>query len=213
VLAAWTDALKESIDMKENGYAHPLAIINKEITMMKSRFRVTSLTLAFAGIVLLTAGFAFSAPSGLHAKQTTEHPSDGFSLHVDALGHFPGDPQMVAHHWCKQVAGGLIECQLYDSDAADAHLVGTEVIVDAATFEAFDEAEQAQWHYHRQEIPAVQATLPDLSPEEAAKVVESLQETYGKVYLFWDPAQSDQPVGEPSVVMVHGVQPATAPTS
>ncbi len=60
---------------------------------------------------------------------------------------------MVAHHYCKPVSGGLIECQLYDSDATDAKLVGVEVIVDAATYNGFTAAEKAQWHYHKTEIP------------------------------------------------------------
>ena len=180
---------------------------------MNSRIPLRSLALAFAGISLLIAGSTSGVQAEPRAIQSTEHPSDGWTLHVDALGHFPGDPRMIAHHWCKPVAGGLIECQLYDSDAADARLVGSEMIVDAATFGTFDEAEQAQWHYHRTEIPAVEATLPDLTPEEAAKVVESLQETYGKVYLFWDPGVGDQPVGRPSMVVVHDGMPTTAPAS
>ena len=84
------------------------------------------------------------------------------------------------------------------------------MIVDTAAFESFAEGEQAQWHYHREEIPAVQATLPGLSPEEAAKIVESLQETYGKLYLFWDPGIGDQPIGEPSVVVVQDGVPSFA---
>jgi hypothetical protein len=175
---------------------------------MTSRLPRLPIVLAAAGIAFLVAGSTLGVRAELTAVQATQPPSNGWTLHVDAIGHFPGDPEMVAHHWCKPVSGGLIQCQLYDSDATDARLVGSEVIVDAATFEAFEESEQASWHYHRQEIPAVEATLPDLSPEEAAEVVASLQETYGKVYLFWDPALGDQPVGQPSVVLVHGVEPA-----
>jgi hypothetical protein len=179
---------------------------------MNSRHPKFSLAFAVAGIALLVAGSTLGLQAEPAAVQAIQPPSDGWTLHVDAIGHFPGDPEMVAHHWCKPVSGGLIQCQLYDSDATDARLVGSEMIVDAATFEAFEESEQASWHYHRQEIPAVEATLPDLSPEEAAEVVASLQETYGKVYLFWDPALGDQPIGQPSVVLVHGVEPATVQT-
>jgi len=176
---------------------------------MFSRTPKLSLVLAAAGMALAIAVTVLGVQAELRTSQPDQGPSDGWTLHVDAIGHFPGDPQLVAHHWCKPVAGGLIQCQLYDSDAPDARLVGSEMIVSAETFATFDAAEQAQWHYHRQEIPAVEATLPDLSPEEAAKVVESLQETYGKVYLFWDPALGDEPIGQPSVVLVHGVEPAT----
>lgn len=138
-------------------------------------------------------------------------PSAGWTLHIDTKLHFPGDAERTAHHWCKPVAGGLIECQLYDGEGVDARLVGVEVIVPAATWQGFDPAEQALWHYHRMEIPLVDATLPDLSADEAATVVASLQETYGKIYLLWDPTMTDQPTGQPSVYALP--EPTATPTS
>ena len=141
-----------------------------------------------------------------HAKptQTTqdEKPSSGFVLHIDAEKHFPADEKKIAHHYCKQVRGGMFECQLYDSDSKDARLVGVEVVVDAKTWQAFDSVENKNWHYHKTEIPKVNAKLPDLSSEEAAKVVKTLEETYGKIYLLWDPAKSDLPIGSPSITVL-----------
>jgi hypothetical protein len=55
--------------------------------------------------------------------------------------------------------------------------------------------------------------LPDLSPEEAAPIVESLQETYGKLYLLWDPTVEDLPVGEPSLSLFHLMAPEVTPAS
>ncbi len=48
----------------------------------------------------------------------------------------------------------------------------------------------------------MKATLPDLSAEEAAKVAKSLEETYGKIYLLWDPAHSSLPTGRPSITIL-----------
>lgn len=126
-------------------------------------------------------------------------PASNFALHIDAERHFPGDDKKIAHHYCKQVSGGLTECQLYDSDSPNARLVGVELVVPTDTYNQFDDTEKALWHYHKEEIPKVNAKLPDLSQDEAAKVVKSLEETYGKVYLLWDPSKGDQPVGQPSV--------------
>ncbi len=39
-------------------------------------------------------------------------PSDGWTLHIDAKMHFPGKSDMIAHHYCKPVAGGLTQCQI-----------------------------------------------------------------------------------------------------
>ena len=129
-------------------------------------------------------------------------PTDGWSLHIDAKLHFPGKPEMIAHHYCKPVSGGLTECQLYDSDAADARLVGAEVIIAPEVYKKFTAAEKKMWHYHKIEIPTVSATLPDLSQEEAAKVVKSIEETYGKIYLLWDPGVATVPTGRPTVTIL-----------
>ncbi|MBI2022024.1 DUF1264 domain-containing protein [Candidatus Daviesbacteria bacterium] len=96
----------------------------------------------------------------------------------------------------------MFECQLYDSDDKDARLVGVETVVDTKTWQGFDAGEKGLWHYHKEEIPKINAKLPDLSEEEAAKVVETLNETYGKVYLLWDPAVSELPVGNPSITIL-----------
>ncbi len=130
-------------------------------------------------------------------------PTDGWTLHIDAKRHMPKMPDMVVHHYCKPVSGGLTECQLYDSDKPDARLIGVEMVVDAATYNKFSKKEKALWHYHRIEIPKVDAILPDLSPEEAAKTLKGLQETYGKVYILWNPAKSETPVGKPVISILH----------
>lgn len=161
--------------------------------MKVNAMMVCTIAIALAMVALL--GGSQRAPAG------SPKPSEGWTLHIDALLHFPGKPSMIAHHYCKPVAG-LIECQLYDSDAPDARLVGVETVVDAATWAKFPEAEKKMWHYHKTEIPKVSATLPDLSPEEAAKVVKSIEETYGKIYLLWDPGRQSLPTGNPSVTVL-----------
>jgi len=167
-----------------------------------------------AGVLLIGAivGYALrggttvnpstQTPQASPVAQTENKPHSGFTLHIDAEKHFPADEKKIAHHFCKQVRGGMFECQLYDSDDKDARLVGVEVVVDTAAWKGFDKTEQRLWHYHKEEIPKINAKLPDLSSEEAAKVVETLNETYGKVYLLWDPAKSDLPIGQPSITIL-----------
>src|SRR5579864_6128734 len=143
---------------------------------------------------------------GVHLRPAAwasgQRPTEGWTLHITAKKHFPGRPEMLARHFCKQVAGGLIECQLYDSGAPDARLVGVETIVSAATYAKFSAAEKAQWHYHRVEIPLVSAAILDMSPDEAAKVLNSIVDTYGKIYLLWDPSSQKLPVGTPSITLL-----------
>lgn len=143
--------------------------------------------------LLVTPVFAAEKEVSQAAK-----PSDGWTLHIDAKKHIPKMPDMIAHHYCKQVSGGLTECQLYDSDKPDARLIGVEVVVDKATWEKFSKKEKALWHYHKTELMKVDAVLPDLSAEEGAKVMKSMEETYGKVFILWNPTKS-APEGKPVV--------------
>jgi hypothetical protein len=130
-------------------------------------------------------------------------PTDGYTIHIDADLHF-GDahPNAIAHHYCKPVAGGVIECQLYDSDAPDARLVGIETIVPNKTWAAFPADEQALWHYHKTELAKIHATLPGMTPDQQAKFVAMISPTYGKVWIIWDPLSNPNPVGQPSVVVL-----------
>lgn len=158
-------------------------------------------TLAIAFGVGMLAGRMHTALPVAQAATTT--PTTGWDLHIDAQKHF-GDahPTEIAHHWCKPVQGGLTECQIYDSDAPDARLVAVETIVSPATYQSFSPTEQALWHYHKVEIPKVNATLPDMTPDQAAKTLAAMSETYGKVWLLWDPMSNVNPTGTPIVVVL-----------
>lgn len=164
------------------------------------------MTRRFIAFLALAAAFALGIAldrtAQMHdVRAASINPSQGYTIHVDAEKHF-GDahPGEVAHHWCKAVAGGMTECQIYESDTADAHLVAVETIVPTKTWQAMPASEKAYWHYHRTEIPRVNAKTPDMTPDEAKKLVEALNETYGKVYVLWDPmSTNDMPLGTPTV--------------
>jgi len=161
--------------------------------------------LVLPGIAL---AFAFGLIVGrlqspLPAAAAGVSPTSGWTLHIDAEKHFgDANPTEVAHHWCKTVAGGLIECQIYDSDAPDARLVEVETIVTPAVYNSFSPAEQALWHYHKVEIPKVNAKLPDMTPDQAVKTVAAISDTYGKVWMLWDPLSNANPVGSPTIVVL-----------
>jgi hypothetical protein len=159
---------------------------------MRKIFTLSVLVFSFIVVVIFTASAEEKA-----APQNMK-PTEGWTLHIDAKKHIPEIPDMIVHHYCKQVSGGVVECQLYDCDRPDARLIGVEVIVNKETWKKFPKKEQALWHYHKTELKIVDPTLPDLSPEEGAKTMKGIEETYGKVYILWDPAKSD-PIGRPVV--------------
>lgn len=163
---------------------------------MRRIFAVSVSVFSFVFLLMYTVSAEEKAP-GQALK-----PADGWTLHVDAKKHIPKMPDMIAHHYCKQVSGGLFECQLYDSDKPDARLIGIEVIVDKETWKKFPKREKSLWHYHKTELAKVAVTLPDVSPEEGAKTLKGMEETYGKVYILWNPAKNE-PRGKPVVSILH----------
>ncbi len=117
-------------------------------------------------------------------------PSSDYSLHIDAKKHINNAPEAVVHHYCKTLTEQVIQCLLFDDDALKAKLIGVETVISPQLYAALPDAEKPNWHYHRTEIPQVEATLPGLSEKEAQEVVDSLMETYGKVIIFWEPGDA-----------------------
>ena len=133
-------------------------------------------------------------------------PSNGWTVHIDAQKHFPNHNTEWAHHWCRPIAGppGTLQCQLYASDDNNAALVGSEIIISPAVWKGFSKDEQATWHYHKTEIPKVNAKMPDVSAAAAKKMVAQLTDTYGKVYILWDPMDGKPFVGQPVINNLEG---------
>ncbi len=165
--------------------------------------RVGATALVCAAFV---AGLLVPRPAGpaQAADNTPVSPAQGWNLHIDAQKHF-GDthPDEIAHHWCKPVSNNVTECQIYSSDSADAQLVAVETIVGPAMYNAFSKSEQAVWHYHKDEIPKVNATLPGKTPAEAKQIVDSISNTYGKIWLLYDPMTTNgMPTGQPTITVL-----------
>ena len=159
-------------------------------------------------LTLLAVCAAFTTgmliPHGHPASAASTNPTQGFTLHIDAERHFGNAyPTQVAHHWCKAVEG-MTECLIFDGDANDARLVEVETIVSPAVYKTFAPQEQALWHYHKVEIPKVNAKLPDMTPAEAQKTVAAMTDTYGKVWMLWNPMATPhgEPIGRPTVIVL-----------
>ncbi|HET7813322.1 MAG TPA: DUF1264 domain-containing protein [Candidatus Baltobacteraceae bacterium] len=159
------------------------------------RFSVAvSLLLAFG------LGVLVSKPHTEPVQAATAMPSSGWTLHIDAKRHFgSAHPNEIAHHYCKAVAS-MLECQIYDSDAPNARLIAVETIVQPNVYKSFSPSEQALWHWHKTEVPKVDATMPGMPPAQAKKIVASILPTYGKVWVLFDPVSTNNmPIGKPWV--------------
>lgn len=143
--------------------------------------------------LLLVLAACAPTQTALIAKET---PQQGFNLHLDAK-HYVKNARVPVHHWCKTINAQLIECLLFDSDKANANLIGIETIVTKDVWETFSEQQKKEWHDHATEIIEAEATLPDTPPEEAAKIVEFLKGTRGRVAYIWNFPKDNYPVARP----------------
>src|SRR5215217_4735916 len=155
-------------------------------------------------VIVLAGSLAFGrvAPgtAAQDATPTGSNPTAGERDHLDLAVHFAWEPDVIAHHWCKAVAGGFFECLIYASDDADAPLIGV------------DPAEQRLWHSNVVEAASgADPNRPAPSLEEAAAEAEEAGgATYGKLILFGDPETVGQlPMGEPRVIYPSGTEPGT----
>jgi Protein of unknown function (DUF1264) len=141
-----------------------------------------------------------------------EHPDHlGFNdLHIQAIRHLVPDThsvhdpklQVVVHHHCKAYDDGTFVCMMFPTGMKDQDKpIGYEYIITTAQFNTLPEAEKKYWHYHKIEVARAHATFPDLTQEEAAKILPAVHETYGKVIYFQKP-EDKYPIGEPYVVIV-----------
>ncbi len=174
------------------------------------------LSLLVSVVVILAGSLAFGRVAPETAAQDATpvgaNPSAGERGHFDLAVHFPWDPAAIAHHWCKPVAGGFVECLIYASDDPDAPLIAVEEVVDEATYNGFDPAEQRLWHSNVAEAAAgsdLNRPAPSLA-EAATAAAESGGATYGKLILLGDPETvGDLPTGQPRVIYPLETEPGT----
>jgi len=132
----------------------------------------------------------------------------GFNdLHIEAIRHLApnGDDSkldVIVHHHCKVYDDMTAACLLFPTGMGDQDRpYGMEYIISSEQFTELSEDEQKYWHYHLTELPRAQAAFPDLTDEELAPLQPVLDETYGKVFYFWN-ADDQYPIGEPTVLVI-----------
>ena len=151
----------------------------------------------------------------LNPKQI-EYPNIlGFNdLHIHANRHIDVDQshgtaddllQTIVHHHCKVYDDNTAACLLFPYGMTDQDKpYGIEYVITTDQYQELPEDEKQYWHYHKTEFPRAQATFPELTGEELAKVQLLLDETYGKVYYFWNYGDT-YPIGEPYILVVQDI--------
>lgn len=141
-----------------------------------------------------------------------EYPNHlGFNdLHIQAIRHVEPDTdsvhdpklQVIVHHHCKAYDDGTLLCLMFPTGMKDQDKpIGFEYIISSEQYNTLPEQEKRYWHYHKTEIPRAKASLPDLTAEEAGKLLPAINETYGKV-VYFQKLGDKYPLGEPYILVV-----------
>lgn len=113
--------------------------------------------------------------------------------------------QTIVHHHCKVYDDNTATCLLFPYGMTDQDKpYGIEYVITTDQYQELPEDEKPYWHYHKTEFPRADAAFPELSDEELAKVQPVLDETYGKVYYFWNYGDT-YPMGEPYILVVQEI--------
>jgi len=131
-------------------------------------------------------------------------PVNQICNHIVGFHFYSGDikRQVEAHHYCSALNSEFMQCVIYDSDKADAKLIGVEYIVSEKIFQTLPEEERKYWHSHVYEVKSGILTFPEVPYTAEKMVMADLITTYGKTIHFWQVDRGDNlPLGEPKLMM------------
>jgi hypothetical protein len=131
-------------------------------------------------------------------------PLDALDAYLDGFHFYSGSPrdQMEAHHYCGHLNQDVIQCVIFDGNAADAKLMGVEYIISAALFRTLPTQEKTLWHSHVHEVRSGQLIAPGIPEVAEHALMEELASTYGKTWHTWNTdLQQQLPLGLPKLMM------------
>jgi hypothetical protein len=187
------------------------------LSARKKRILAGSFAVTTAALMMVVSALMFSIPLSNTAIAQQQQgmtnttaaagkPVDGYNLpqgHLNAVRHNFDDPSLRMEHFCKPHDRIMMVCQLYDSNSANATLIGIEYIISQEQYDSLPNREKPYWHAHREELSPQRADprMPELSPEQAQAEMAKLHPTWGKVIITWIPSD-DLPSFPPQVQLV-----------
>jgi hypothetical protein len=131
-------------------------------------------------------------------------PLGSLNAYLDGFHFYSGNPQgqMEAHHYCGHLSEDMIQCVIFDGNAANAKIMGVEYIVSRALFDRLPTEEKHLWHSHVHEVRSgtlIAPGIPDIAEHE---LMQKIAGTYGKTWHTWHTDQKLQlPTGVPMLMM------------
>tara|TARA_R110002050_G_scaffold172504_1_gene304759 strand:- start:92 stop:889 length:798 start_codon:yes stop_codon:yes gene_type:complete len=124
--------------------------------------------------------------------------------HLAGVHIYDGCPnrQLIAHHYCTHVNDEMHQCVIYESNKANARLIGIEYVITERLFKQLPEEEKRFWHSHKYEVESGLLAAPGVPKIVEHGVMKNLATTYGKTWHTWQVDRGDSvPLGEPQLMM------------
>lgn len=178
--------------------------------ILTGSFAATTALMMGAAVLMLSipvSNTAIAQQQGMMTNATAAaKPVDGYNLpqgHLNAVRHNFDGPSLRVEHFCKPHDRLMMVCQLYDSNSANATLIGIEYMITQEQYDSLPNREKPYWHAHREELRPERADpmMPELSPEQAQAEMAKMFPTWGKVIITWIPSD-DLPSFPPQVQLV-----------
>ena len=180
--------------------------------ILTSSFATTTAFIIAVAVLMLSvsvSNIAIAQQQGMTnatSSSAAAKPVDGYNLpqgHLNAVRHVFDDPSLRIEHFCKPSDKIMMVCQLYDSNSANATLIGIEYIITQQQYDSLPDREKPYWHAHREEFSPNRADpmMPELTPEQAQAEMAKMLPTWGKVIITWMPGD-DMPSFPPQVQLV-----------
>lgn len=146
------------------------------------------------------AGVEKTARSGAPAAS----PIGEIHAHLCGFHFYSGDLKrsLRVEHYCSHLNPDVFQCIIYDSDRANARLIGIEYIISEKLFAQLPADEKPLWHSHRYEVMSGLLTAPGLAAGPEKELMRELVNTYGKTWHLWQVDRGDAvPLGLPKLMM------------
>jgi hypothetical protein len=128
-------------------------------------------------------------------------PLRQFGAHIDGFCWVSGDSnrQLEGHTFVVFLNDDLAQCVTYDSDKANARLIGVEYIISDKIFKTLPVEEQALWSSNAYEIKSGIAVAPRLPQIAENALLGDEIPTYSKKILTWHVDKDYLPRGTPQL--------------
>lgn len=134
----------------------------------------------------------------------TKAPLNAMNLYLNGF-HFYADDMgrpVEAYHFCTHLTEDIHQCTIFDSNEADARLIGVEYIISERLFAGLPEDEKKLWHSHHFETTSGLLVMPGIPEQIETIAMRTLANTYGKTWHTWQVDRGDTlPLGIPQLMM------------